>query len=114
MIEIGHETDSPLETWKDWPRGTLRKGDIVRVSWNYDGVHGPVWVEDTYLLLEGFEDEDKSECWSALVISEKDGTGEKNIGKFRRVTIHSEDFRYEGVGDWQRISLMVRAEDGDC
>lgn len=111
MTEPRHDTDSPLKTWETWPMDTMKKGDIVRVSWSYDGVHGPMWQEDTYLLTEIAEKKEESETWNALIVRQSSVNGEEKTGQFRQITIHSDDFKNEIDGDWQRIALLVRAEE---
>jgi len=112
MIELGDTTVRPIETWAYWPLGTLLKGDIVRVSWSYDGVHGPVYSEDTYLLVECTKKETTSEHWKCFVIiSNLNGEQVPKPAQMREHNIYSEDFELTELGDWQRVSLMARAED---
>ena len=109
MIEIGNKTSVPIEVWEQWPLGRLQKGDILRVSWWYNGVHGPVSSEDHYLLLNCTEKSEEKEVWSTLIFDETTN-GEKRPGGFRQHTITSSDFGTVDGSDWQKIALIARAE----
>lgn len=110
MIEIGNKTSLPIEVWERWPLGKLYKGDILRVSWWYDGVHGPVSSEDHYLLLDCLNKTDDEETWDCMIFDETTN-GDKKPATFRQHTINSSDFgAMEDGTDWQRIALIARAE----
>lgn len=111
MIEIGNRLSSPIEVWEHWPIGKLQKGDIVRVSWSYDGVHGPVYSEDTYLLIERISKDESHESWRTMVFGNSSNNGKVKNYDFHEHTIYSDDFQNDAPGDWQRVALMVRAED---
>lgn len=113
MTDLGDTAAEPLKSWDCWPHNYLQKGDIIRVCWSYDGVHGPCWSEDIYLLM-GRETKEKSETWHVTQLYE-DRNGMKNHKiNFKQLWIASEDFEHGAPGDWQRISLLARAEDDDC
>lgn len=110
MIEIGDTRNAPIQVWENWPHGHLRKGDILRVSWWYDGVHGPVSSEEHYLLLECLKVDEDEEVWDCMIFDETTN-GEKRPTEFRQHTIYSSDFvSMEDRTDWQRIALIARSE----
>jgi hypothetical protein len=110
MIEIGDTGNAPIQIWENWPHGHLRKGDILRVSWWYEGVHGPVSSEKHHLLLECPKVDEDEEVWDCMIFDETTN-GEKRPTEFRQHTIYSSDFRVMAdSADWQRIALIVRAE----
>lgn len=110
MIEIGKKPVDPIETWSSWPAGKLHKGDLLRVSWSYEGVHGPVYHEDNYILLECVMLDNDKETWDCLIFDRIVNGEKRETEKLRHHTIYSSDFESNLDGDWQRISLIARAE----
>ena len=112
MIDLGSTTIEPIESWDHWPLNRLKKGDIVRVCWTYDGVHGPVWSEDIYLLME-CTSKKGNENWKVTQLFENRNGMKTETTNFKQSWIHSNEFTNEIPGDWQRISLIARADNGD-
>lgn len=108
MIENDNKSESPLRVWDSWPYGELKKGDILKVSWWYDGVHGPVTSEDFYILL-GCKNEEKEEKWDCIIFSSCIN-GEKRHAPFRHQVICGDDFGNSDSSEWQQISLIARSE----
>lgn len=108
MTKLG--SAKPIETWKSWPHGKLRKGDVVTVFWCYEGIHGATYAEDNYLLLECIMKNDQIENWSTMIIGGGEISGQQYSGSFLEHIIYSRDFDNETFEDWQRVALMMRAD----
>ena len=95
----------PLQVWSRWPLASLEPGDIIRIKWSYEGVHGPVYNEDVYLLLSRSEKQTDKEVWECMsYFSHESGKTAKIL--MQRFEVHSEEF---DLGPWQEIALMSRS-----
>lgn len=110
MTDLTNTNLPPIEGWEHWPLGKFQKGDLIKVVYAYDGIHGPVHSEYMYLLLACTKKEISSERWSCFVIVSNDETQLTNMYEH---TIDSEDFesfKQTDPDDWQRIFLIARNE----
>ena len=85
------------QKWSTWPTGLLRKGDLLDISYNYLGVHGPVHHRQMLILLESFISRPYAESWHILVTDES--------GQQYHDDIYCDDFK-SGEDDWQCIELI--------
>lgn len=111
MTDSEDKVDLPAQAWGTWPLDTLKKGDIVRVTWSYNGVHGPMWHEDMYLLAEITEKSSSSETWNALILGSSSWHSKEMTGRYQQITIDSKDFMNGLDNNWQQISLLARTKD---
>lgn len=110
MTNVCNDIIKPLASWRHWPCGLLKPGDIIRIDWSYEGTFGFIEKESTFLLVDCVTKEDDAECWKCLMMSTVTNGEKCNTTKMSEHTL-----RYFGDSsddeNWQMINLLARSND---